>query len=409
MAPLRGSRTLRGCLAVLAIAHARGFSLGPSLPVSACGLLTRAPALSPRLRGAPLRLRAAEVTPDVAAVLTRYGVPATDHPALVKELAPLLAGGEKPGVQRVETLDVTLERGAEGGLGIDVDKSNVIQGNKFQRGLQVGDRVVAIDGVRLGSKFVAQALEPGKASYVFTVERGGQGAAAIEDEIFALAKSEEVLLGDSGLSAQKASGKVAESFVKKAQGLEALGASIDEEKLKGFWKLCFTSDPSFVSRGGASGLGALPYCYLAAHYQCYQDKAPSGQTVEIVANTNLGSHAVGALKGAWKVDAESKADEFVSRTVTEAYERTEFANALQSTKPVQRTQTLTFVGDKVRISRGEGAGADAVYVYLRLTPEKVSEEIGGWVQRAVPGASLQKARWEEGFREEGPGASTLGN
>jgi hypothetical protein len=39
-----------------------------------------------------------------------------------------------------------------------VDKSNIIQGNKGQRGLQVGDRVVAIDGVRLGSKFVAQAL-----------------------------------------------------------------------------------------------------------------------------------------------------------------------------------------------------------------------------------------------------------
>ncbi len=81
--------------------------------------------------------------------------------------------------------------------------------------------------------------------------------------------------------------------------------------------------------------------------------------------------------------AESKSDEFVGRPVIEAYERTEFANALQSTKPVQRSQTLTYVGEKVRISRlsgggtGAEAGESAVFVYLRLTPEKVSKDIGG--------------------------------
>ena len=67
-------------------------------------------------------------------------------------------------------------RGPEGGLGIDVDKSNVIIGSKGQTDLRMGDRVVAIDGVRLGSQFVSQALEPGKASYVFSVERGAGGA-----------------------------------------------------------------------------------------------------------------------------------------------------------------------------------------------------------------------------------------
>ena len=70
------------------------------------------------------------------------------------------------------------------------------------------------------SKVLVQALEPGKATYVFTVERGGQAAAALEDEIFALAKSEEVLRGDSGFAALKTSGKTAEYFVLKAQGLE---------------------------------------------------------------------------------------------------------------------------------------------------------------------------------------------
>ena len=43
---------------------------------------------------------------------------------------------------------------------------------------------------------------------------------------------------------------------------QALGLSIDEDKLKGFWQLGFTNDSSFVSKGGASGLGALPFCYL---------------------------------------------------------------------------------------------------------------------------------------------------
>jgi hypothetical protein len=121
---------------------------------------------------APLQLRA--VSQDVSNVLLRYGVAEADHEALIGELAPLL-GGAPPvsAFAKVETLEIAVVRSEAGGLGIDVDKSNVIQASPGQKTLQVGDRVIAIDGVPLGSKFVAQGLEPGKPQYTFTVERGG--------------------------------------------------------------------------------------------------------------------------------------------------------------------------------------------------------------------------------------------
>ena len=52
-------------------------------------------------------------------------------------------------------------------------------------------------------------------------------------------------------------------FVGAAEELEALGLSVEEEKIKGFWQLAFTDDLEFVAKGGSSGLGGMPYCYLA--------------------------------------------------------------------------------------------------------------------------------------------------
>jgi hypothetical protein len=78
-------------------------------------------------------------------------------------------------------LDVKVVRSPEGVLEIEVDKTyNIILGNRGQRELQVGDRVLAVDGVPLGSNStyldLAQTLElvlPSKREYIFTVERGG--------------------------------------------------------------------------------------------------------------------------------------------------------------------------------------------------------------------------------------------
>ncbi len=38
---------------------------------------------------------------------------------------------------------------------------------------------------------------------------------------------------------------------------QALGLSIDAEKLKGFWRLVFTNDAKFVATGGASGFAGI--------------------------------------------------------------------------------------------------------------------------------------------------------
>lgn len=70
-------------------------------------------------------------------VLKRYGVAVEDHAAIINELTPLMAGSGSKTLARAEKLDVTVVRGPEGGLGIDVDKSNIIIGSKGQKDLQV--------------------------------------------------------------------------------------------------------------------------------------------------------------------------------------------------------------------------------------------------------------------------------
>ena len=82
-------------------------------------------------------------------VLKRYGVPQEDHAALVKELAPLITtafGAAKPA--KLERLDVTVTRGESGGLGIDVDKSNVIAVVRGQPQLQVAPQAKRKEGQR---------------------------------------------------------------------------------------------------------------------------------------------------------------------------------------------------------------------------------------------------------------------
>jgi len=186
-----------------------------------------------------------------------------------------------------------------------------------------------------------------------------------------------------------------------------MGASIDASRLLGFWRLVFTNDVAFLKRGGASGFGGMPFCYLAAHWQCYQDKAPTGQTVEIIADTNLGRHSIAALKGAWDVGAQEESEAYVTRPVTEKYDRSEFGGAVQSSKPVVVDSLVTYVGDSVRVSRQRGG--ESVYVYVRASQEEVGAQIQGWIDQSVPGVSKREALWQQGPAESGPGASTLGN
>ena len=71
---------------------------------------------------------------------------------------------------------VTVERGENGALGIEVDNKNTVATSKHDS-LRVGDKIVAVDGVRL-DRPISQVLKRQDA-YEFVVERE-EGAAALE-------------------------------------------------------------------------------------------------------------------------------------------------------------------------------------------------------------------------------------
>ena len=137
---------------------------------------------------------------------------------------------------------------------------------------QVGDRVLAVNGEELGGKFLAQALPPGQPAYVFTVERGGGGStAALEAKVFELMDHDELLSTSApALATLDVSRPAAVKLAKAAANLEEAGGALDraDDEMMSFWKLVFTNDADFLKAGGASGLGSLPDCYLAAHWLC---------------------------------------------------------------------------------------------------------------------------------------------
>ena len=59
-------------------------------------------------------------------------------------------------------------------------------------------------------------------------------------------------------------------LAKAAANLEEAGGALNraDDEMMSFWKLVFTNDADFLKAGGASGLGSLPDCYLAAHWLC---------------------------------------------------------------------------------------------------------------------------------------------
>ena len=132
--------------------------------------------------------------------------------------------------------------------------------------------MLAVNGEELGGKFLAQALPPGQPAYVFTVERGGGGStAALEATVFELLDSDELLSTSApALATLDVSRPAAVKLAKAAANLEEAGGALDraDDEMMSFWKLVFTNDADFLKAGGASGLGSLPDCYLAAHWLC---------------------------------------------------------------------------------------------------------------------------------------------
>jgi len=337
------------------------------------------------------------VPPGVGEVLSTYGVEPSKHAALLSELKPLLSPGQEGEASSPE-LEVVVERGPKG-LGIVTDQNNIVVQNTGQPNLQVGDRITAVEGVPVTrAKGVADVLKEvlvkGQTQYKFVIERGGK--ASLESVLAALARTEGDALGDAGLYAQDAGG--CGELLSVAESLEEQGGVSNAEGVLGFWKLVFTSDPTFALSGGVTGYGSAPL-KLAMHWQCFQDKDPRGQTVEMIANMDMGTHAIAAVKGDWSMSGDG--------VLAESYSRLEYGGSLQATSPMSRDTRCTYVGETVRMARGSGG----LFVYVRITAQEAGKEIAGWLEKKVAGSvgkGPSEARWEQMSKESGA-QSTLGN
>jgi len=118
--------------------------------------------------------------------------------------------------------------------------------------------------------------------------------------------------------------------------------------------------------------------------------------VEIIANTNLGTHTIAALKGDFTLGpSEQREGVGTCRTVNEVYESTKYQGALLTSKILKRECVLTYLGDQVAIKRGTGGQGGGVFIYKRLSQADASKDIQAWTEKAVPGVAMVKPRWEQ--------------
>lgn len=346
------------------------------------------------------------VSPEIAALLSNFGVNPAQHDALIEGLTPLIlqqAISSPPGVSEgpVE-MEVVVMRSAGGSLGIEVDNSNIIGSNAGQPGLLVGDKILAVDGEALGDKYVGQALAPGTESFVFTVLRGG------ENSVGSLSRVLTMLLEEAGIN--DPTGRVCtfltptsaahEKIQEVVQAIELsvspslakqpseenwyAGLSVDTASMDGYYKLVYTTDDSFTpEKGGDTGLGARPFSSTKAHFQCFQQEDPKCKVVEIIANSNLATHKLGSRTGDYLTDGA---------LVTENFNRLEYAGGLENTKPFANTMVWTVLRDDYRICRS-ASDSRALRVYQRRTLAEVQAEITAWVEAKVNGMEPVPQGW----------------
>lgn len=286
--------------------------------------------------------------------------------------------------------DVIVERDpVTGSLGLDVDQNNVIASNRGQSELRAGEEIVAVDGEPLGDRSIGACLAPGAPSYTFSVR---------DDPVAAARSLEAVLLemvraSDSAsrkLVTLEAAGEKAESVVAALESTRRPAGAGLADQLQGFWKLVLTSDESLAA-AGLSGFGDQNIgCSVVAHYVCFATKSPSAQVVEVVANANLGSHQLAALKGEFSSDNEAEG----GPAVLEEYSRLEFAGSPQLDAPaLSRRWLCTFIGERLRVCREDAPGG-AIHVYERC--DNAQGEIGDLLSRAVASSDPAAAQWAGG-------------
>ena len=169
-----------------------------------------------------------------------------------------------------------------------------------QPSLQLGDVIIAIDGVTLDGKSAGAALTPGASSYTFTVSRDSDAARlGLERVLLQLAAGQSAdaapMPGSSqpGLRTFDSLG----AFGAKAQGvveaLEAAHAAADASpgraahELEGWWKLVLTSSERLAA-GGLTGYGTAPFCRSASLSQYFDEESRQVQTIEVVACEYVG-------------------------------------------------------------------------------------------------------------------------
>jgi len=257
-----------------------------------------------------------------------------------------------------------VERGSDGGLGIEVDERNTVATAAQQPALRTGDVIVAVDGERLGGRPIAQVLQRAD-SYVFLVERAEDGAASIEALLLRLAsRAAEVELDEEATADLRRSVEVAaRSLLDEVRDAEPP----PREALLGFWRRRFCSDEALMEKG-VTGYGGLADCRVAASWQLLTDREPSLQTVEVIADGGTGKHVVAAKKGDWTYGEGG--------ALSEEYFRLEYANSLQSAEPTLAEAVISYAGESVRLD----VMADRSLVVYEREPAEVAT---GELQRLV--------------------------
>ena len=121
-------------------------------------------------------------------------------------------------------------------------------------------------------------------------------------------------------------------------------------------------------------------CLKCGHVHMYTMHAQ----VEIIANTNLGTHTIAALKGDFTLGpSEQREGVGTCRTVNEVYESTKYQGALLTSKILKRECVLTYLGDQVAVKRGTGGQGGGVFIYKRLSQADASKDIQVCYVRAL--------------------------
>ena len=301
-------------------------------------------------------------------------------------------------------LEIKVRRTAEGGLGIEVDETNMVASCAGQPDLEVGDRVIAVDGEALGGRYLSQALKPGLQEYSFTVERLADAASM--ESILARLTAQAEASANGGLDGLATDEVLAGKICKLAAALEAVAepAAVDDGAMRGFWRLCFAAGEM---ADGLTGFGAMSSTYAACQFVAFSDSAPRAQVVEVIGDLNLGSTTVAALKGDYELRDEDGAVALAC-----SFDRLEYAGAMQSADVMTVVESVTFVGEQLRLGRCNGE----LRCYARCDAAAAQTEIGRLlaapVRRGAAGSDAlprwERADLERGLRGSGPGVEAGG-